>query len=110
MSLDNTIERVSTEYIAIDPDYCFGKPRIVGTRMTVAAIAKMYLEMGETLEEIATDYDLSKASVYAAMSYYYEHQEDIDRRTAESEAFVEELKRNTPPSPLQERLRKIQGE
>ncbi|NEP63286.1 MAG: DUF433 domain-containing protein, partial [Symploca sp. SIO2G7] len=28
---------ISTEHIAIDSDYCFGKPRIVGTRMSVAA-------------------------------------------------------------------------
>jgi uncharacterized protein (DUF433 family) len=38
------IQPISTEYIAIDPDYCCGKPRIVGTRMPVAAIAEMYLE------------------------------------------------------------------
>ena len=45
-------QQISTEYIAIDPDYCFGKPRIVGTRMPVVAIAEMYLEMGQSLEEI----------------------------------------------------------
>lgn len=104
------IQRVSTEYIAIDPDYCCGKPRIAGTRMPVAAIAKMYLEMGESLEEIATEYDLSRAAVYAAMAYYYDHREEIDRHTAESEGMVEEMRRNSPPSPLQERLRAIQGE
>ncbi len=104
------IQQVSKEYIAIDPDYCCGKPRIVGTRMPVAAIAKMYLEMGESLEEIASEYDLSKAAVYAAMAYYYDHREEIDLHTAESEALVEEMRRNSPPSPLQERLRAIRGE
>ena len=43
------IQQVSTEHIAIDPDYCCGKPRIVGMRMPVATIAQMYLEMGESL-------------------------------------------------------------
>ncbi|MGK7941346.1 MAG: DUF433 domain-containing protein [Crocosphaera sp.] len=78
-------QKVSTEYIAIDPDYCFGKPHIIGTRMTVAAIAQMYLEMGQSLEEIAIKYDVSLAAVYGAMSYYYEHQEEIDRHSLETE-------------------------
>ena len=78
--------------------------------MPVATIAKMYLEMGESLEEIASEYALSKAAVYAAMAYYYDHREEIDRHTAESEVLVEEMRRNSPPSPLQERLRVIRGE
>jgi hypothetical protein len=39
-------------------------------------------------------YDLPLASVHAAMTYYYDHREEIDRRTAESRTLVEELKRN----------------
>ncbi|WP_229414758.1 MULTISPECIES: DUF433 domain-containing protein [Moorena] len=105
-----SIQQISTEYIAIDPDFCGGKPRIIGTIMPVATIAKMYLEMGESLEEIASEYNLSKAAVYAAMAYYYDHREEIDRHTAESAAFVEEMKRNSPPSPLESRLRAIRGE
>jgi uncharacterized protein (DUF433 family) len=103
------MERVSVEHIAIHPDFCFGKPRIAGTRMSVAAIVEMYLEMGQSLEEIASKYDLSLASVYAAMAYYYDHQQEIDRRTADSEAFVEEFKRKNP-SRLQEKLRMLRGE
>jgi uncharacterized protein (DUF433 family) len=102
-------QSVSTEHIAIDPDYCSGKPRIAGTRMPVAAIAQMYLEMGESLEEIAREYNLSLASVHAAMSYYYDNQEEIERRTAENEAFVEELRRKNFPSLLDEKLRSIRG-
>ncbi|WP_287296218.1 hypothetical protein [Moorena sp. SIO2C4] len=44
------------------------------------------------------------------MAYYYDHREEIDRHTAESAAFVEEMKRNSPPSPLESRLRAIRGE
>lgn len=103
-------ERVSKEHIAIHPDYCFGKPRIINTRMYVAAIAEKYLEIGESLEEIAAKYDLSLASVHAAMAYYYDHREEIDRRTAESEALVEEMRRNSPPSRFQEKWRTMLGE
>lgn len=103
-------QRISTEHIAIDSEYCFGKPRIAGTRMPVATVAKLYLQLGESLETIAKEYDLSIASVHAAMAYYYDHYEEINRQTAESEAFVEELKRNTFPSPLQEKFKAIRGE
>lgn len=104
------LQPISTEHIAIDPDYCCGKPRIAGTRMPVATIAKLYLEMGESLEDIAQEYNLPLASVYAAIAYYYDHREEIDRHTAETEAYVEKMKRNSPPSPLQEKLRAIRGE
>ncbi|MBE9169158.1 hypothetical protein IQ238_17075 [Pleurocapsales cyanobacterium LEGE 06147] len=36
------------------------------------------------------EYDLSLAAVYAAMTYYYDHKEEIDRHTAESRARVEQ--------------------
>lgn len=39
---------VSIERIAIEPDYCGGKLHIAGTRIPVATIAQLYLEMGET--------------------------------------------------------------
>ena len=102
--------RVSIDHIAIDPDYCSGKPRIAGTRMPVATIAQLHLEMGETLEKIAAEYHLSPAAVYAAIAYYYDHKKEIDRHTAESRAWVEKMRQNTPPSPLKERLRAIRGE
>ncbi len=104
------MERVSTEYIEITPGVLGGKPRIAGHRIAVAHIAEMYLKMGQSIEEIAGQYDLSPASVHAAMAYYYEHREEIDRRTVAGEEFVEELRRNLPPSPLEAKLRAIRGE
>ncbi|WP_449420404.1 DUF433 domain-containing protein [Phormidium nigroviride] len=103
-------QSVITEHIEITPGVLGGKPRIAGHRISVAQIAEMYLKMGESIEEIARDYNLSPASVHAAMTYYYDHREEIDRRTSEADALIEELKRNSPPSRLQERLREIRGE
>lgn len=103
-------EAVITEHIEITPGVLGGKPRIAGHRIAVSYIAEMYLKMGISLEEIAAKYDLPLASVHAAMTYYYDRREEIDRRTAESRKLVEELKRNSPPSPLQEKLRAIRGE
>ncbi|MDJ0728983.1 MAG: DUF433 domain-containing protein [Crocosphaera sp.] len=103
-------EQISTEYIAIDPDYCFGKPRIIGTRMTVAAIAEMYLEMGQSLEKIAIKYDLSLAAVYGAMLYYYDHKAEIELHSLESEKTVEGMKLKSASSKFQEQWRKINSE
>ena len=100
---------ISDEYITVSPEVRFGKPCIAGTRIAVEDIAVAYLQMGESLEKIALDYNLSLASVYAAIAYYYNNQEKIDRRRGEGRAFVEEFKRNNP-SLLQEKLRKLQGE
>ena len=54
--------------------------------------------------EIATEYDLSLGEIYAALSYYHDHREEINRSIEEGNAFVEELKRKTP-SKLAARLR-----
>lgn len=96
---------VTVEHIEVTPNVCFGKPRIVGTRISVADIALMYLSMGQSLEEIAGKYNLSLASVHAAMAYYYDHREDIELRKDREDAFVEKFKQNHL-SPLEEKLQK----
>ncbi len=101
---------IITEHIEITPGVLGGKPRIAGHRIAVAHMAEMYLNMGISLEEIAGKYDLSLASVHTAMTYYYARRAEIDLHTAESRMRVEELKRNSPPSPLQQKLRAIRGE
>jgi len=73
-----------------------GKPTIAGTRVAVADIVVMHLRIGQSLEEIAGRYRLSLASVYAAMAYYHDHRENIDRSIEEDEAFVEAFRQNNP--------------
>jgi uncharacterized protein (DUF433 family) len=90
-------------YIETTPDVRGGRPRIADTRMTVADITLMYLRLGQSLEEIAGKYDLPLAAVYAAIAYYYDHQEEIDRSIAEDHAFAEAFRQNNP-SPLRAKL------
>ncbi|MEL7037543.1 MAG: DUF433 domain-containing protein [Cyanobacteria bacterium J06592_8] len=101
--------QTSVEHISIDAQIRFGKPCIKGTRIAVIDIANRYLRMKETLEEIATDYSLSLASVHAAMAYYYDNQEEIEARRADGIAFAQEFAKHHP-SLLQEKLRKLKGE
>ena len=97
------MEVTLNQHIEITPGVRSGKPRIAGTRITVADIATMYLRMGQSLEEIAGKYQLSLAAVHAAMAFYYDHREEIDQRTADAQAFAE-AERLKHPSLLQEKL------
>lgn len=80
------------EHIVSSPDMFGGLERIAGRRITVLSII-WRLEQGETVEEIAEDAGLTVAQVYAAMSYYHDNRDDIERRAKEQEESVlEELK------------------
>jgi uncharacterized protein (DUF433 family) len=93
-------------HIEVTPGTRGGRPRIAGTRITVADIVIMHLRMGQAVEEIADAYDLPLAGVYAALTYYHDHREEIDKGIEEDEAFVEAFRRNNP-SLLRERLRAL---
>ena len=49
-----------------------------------------------TPEEIAAEYDLALADVYAAMTYYHDHKHQIDREIAEGEARAEAMRKDAP--------------
>ena len=100
---------VSLNYIEITPEVCGGRPRIAGHRITVADITVMYIKMGYSLEEIAGKYDLTLASVYAAMADYFEHRAEIDCRLKEDAEFVEAFKQQHP-SKLQAKLKQLRNE
>ncbi len=44
-----------------------------------------------TADEIATDYDLTLADVYAALAYYFDHRQEIDQSIEDGERFVKTL-------------------
>jgi len=88
--------QVTEQYIDITAGVCGGRPRVAGTRMTVADIAQMRLQMNLSLEEIAGVYDLPLSAVYAAMAYYFDHRAEIDSRSAEDASFIDELREQYP--------------
>ena len=90
-------------HITITPGVAGGKPRIAGRRITVQNIMVWHERLGMSADEIASEYDLSLADVYAALAYYFDHREEIARTLAEDEAFVAEMRASTP-SRLRARL------
>jgi len=95
-------------HIEKQPEIRNGQPHLSGSRITVADMVLMHLKLGQSLLEIAGKYNLSLASVYAAMAYYYDHRTEIDRRIESDIAFAEAF-RHSNPSPLQQKLRELTG-
>ncbi len=57
------------ERIVIDPDICFGKPCIKGTRIWVSLLLD-FLSNGMTIEEIIAEYtQLTEKDICAAIAY-----------------------------------------
>ena len=88
--------RTLDQHIEITPNICGGTPRIAGHRITVQQIAIWHDRMGRSVDEIATEYELEMADVYAALAYYFDHQGTIDQAIEESQEWIEELRARTP--------------
>ena len=52
--------------------------------------------MGKSADEIAAEYDLTLADIYAALTYYFDHYDEVNRDIEASEEFAEALRRRTP--------------
>jgi uncharacterized protein (DUF433 family) len=66
-----------------------GDPIVHGTGRTVRGVAELSRQM--SLEELAQEYEgsLTLAQLFDALSYYYDHQGEIDQYTAENRAAME---------------------
>ena len=84
------------QHIETTPGICGGKPRIAGHRITVQQIVIWHDRMGRSADEIATEYDLELSDVYAALAYYFDHREDIEKAIESSTSWIEEMRRGTP--------------
>ncbi len=82
-------------HIEITPGISGGKPRIAGHRITVENIVIWHEHLGKSADEIATEYDLTLADVYAALAYYFDHVAEIRQSLEKSDVFVNTLRRQT---------------
>ena len=79
----STVTATDSSYITRNPAVCGGQPVIVGTRTPVKSIVGYY-KMGLSVEEILEGLPhLSPAQVFAALSYYHDHQAEIERDIAD---------------------------
>lgn len=88
---------MTTPHIAISEDVAGGKPRIAGHRITVQHIVIWHERKGLSADEIASNHGLSLADVYAALTYYYDHRQEIDEAILADESYVVELRKQIKP-------------
>jgi uncharacterized protein (DUF433 family) len=84
---------ISTEYryITHASEIAGGRPIIKGTRITIKAIVGYY-KLGLSVEEMLEDLpNLTPAQVYEALSYYHDHQVEIesDIEASRAERLIE---------------------
>ena len=78
-------------HIEVTPGTCGGKPRVAGHRIRVQDIV-LWTEEGRSADEIVADFpQLSLAEVYAALSYYHDHREQVDQDIREDNEFFERM-------------------
>ncbi|WP_135824942.1 DUF433 domain-containing protein [Halorussus ruber] len=58
-------------------DVLSGAPRIEGTRIGVHHVARRVIDGDEEPAVVASDYDLALADVHRALTYYYDHPEEM---------------------------------
>jgi len=81
---------LAIEHIVSDPGKRGGKPYIAGKGITVQHIAALH-NLGWTVPDLAAEFELTAGQVYAALSYYADHQEEIDRAIRDAEDKVQDI-------------------
>jgi uncharacterized protein (DUF433 family) len=88
--MSTTVEK---SHIESTPGICGGKPRIAGHRIRVQDIYVLHELKGLSPDEILRAFpDISLADVHAAMTYFWDHRDDILLQMKEDEVFVESLR------------------
>lgn len=95
------------EHIEIVQGASGPKPRIAGSRIRVQDVAIWHEKLGMSPGEIAHQYPtITLADIYAALAYYWDHRDEIERDIARAHATVEEFRRSYV-GPLQKKLDRL---
>jgi len=86
--------KVKHPYVTQKKGVCGGKPIIAGTRIPVWGIAG-WSRKGYSAEKIQRDIypSLGLAEIYDALSYTYDHKEEIDRQLEENSLSVQDARK-----------------
>ena len=77
--MSKVIEKVNHYYITHNPRIQGGEPIIKGTRFPVRSVVFYIVKEGILPEELAREFPhLSLSAIYDAISYYYDHTEEIE--------------------------------
>ena len=77
-----------TKHIEITPGVCSGRPRIGGTRIRVENVVR-WTEQGMLPDEIVASYpQLTPADVHAALAFYFDNRDEIEKQMREDSEFI----------------------
>lgn len=84
-------------YVSIDRRVAGGQPVISGTRTRVMDIALKYELMGMSADNIINEYPhLKLEQIHDALSYYYAHKNEFDKKYREDQSILSQLKKKYP--------------
>jgi len=90
------MESLFEKHIEVTPGVAGGKPRIAGHRITVQNVVVWHERLGMSADEIATEYGVTLADVFAALAYYHDHREEIEQAIQDDAEVVTALRARTP--------------
>ena len=86
-------QNLQSGYIVQDEGIGGGQPRISGTRLKVQHIALEHDRLGWTADQICDAHPgISLAQVHAAISYYFDHKEEIDQSISADKELAKQLR------------------
>jgi uncharacterized protein (DUF433 family) len=80
-----TVVKTEHPHIVRVEGVCGGEPVIDGLRVTVRQVATLFTQ-GESIAEIAEVLSLTEAQIVHALSYFFDHREEIETLIAQEEA------------------------
>ena len=107
MTTPSAAFNVTAAHITLTPDVRGGKPCIAGHGIKVQNVYIWHEHLGMSADEIASAYSLTLVQVHAALTYAFEHLDEIRADILESERTAEAIKQQNP-SLIQEKLNRIQ--
>lgn len=76
-------------HVTRTPGLAGGAAVVAGTKFPVRSVVQYVLRQGLTPEEIVREFtQLTLPKIYDALSYYYDHQDEIDREMADNTEAV----------------------
>lgn len=95
------MEEHISSHIIKDPDICHGRACIKGHRIRVMDIVVWYELRGHSADEIISMYPgITLADVHAALTYYFDHQSEIQKEIEHDK----EIAKTNKPSKLNDKL------
>ncbi|OFX17451.1 MAG: hypothetical protein A2Z18_00775 [Armatimonadetes bacterium RBG_16_58_9] len=80
-----TVLKTEHPHIVCVEGVCGGEPVVDGLRVAVRHVAVLH-QRGETLSEIADALNITESQAIHALSYYFDHREEIDALIEREEA------------------------